>query len=383
MKNRRLIILIFNCSMIITAIIAAITLGIVGYGQTNPRLYDLNTFFYPVGKKLLNGFNPYADGFAYPPHSAFIFMLLSVTDLQTSKILFLILNIFCIAVLVYLCIRLYNLYNLSNNIQFFLFDFKSSLLISMIIGNVFIINILWLGQTSLLISTALLASFYFYVRSCEIKSGIFLAVALIKPQLAYTFLLWLLLEKKWKTLAASIVTTVILGIVPIYDRGIITAVLDWINTLPNTIQANYKILFKYMFGLQPLLLDFGIRISTPIVFTCAIILVILIHQFYKGINKFKLFGMLTIIGLLLGHVCQYDLFILVFILPYYLINIQNKDFNKIILLCLTYIIINFPRKLLLLSDYRILHHHREIILIVMLFFLLSREEQPSSGPLQN
>lgn len=358
--------------------------GILGYGRPHgPQHLSLFIFneIYSGGRAWLNGLNPYVDGFPYPPNSAFLFMLLSVTDLQTAEILFIILNIFCIAVFAYLCIRLYNLYNISENKHFFLFDFKSSLLISMIVGNIWIVNILWVGQTTILFSTALLASYYFYVRSYDIRSGILLALALNKPQLAYTFFLWLLLEKKWKTLSAAIISTFILGIVPIYNRGIITAIQDWTNTLNNYVHFLHNERLWVLFGLKPLLLDLGIRSNSVVIFTCSAISVILIHQYYKDIHKLKLLGILTIIGLLLGQAGQYDVFVTVSILPYYFINIQNKDFNKIILLCLTFVVINFPRKLIFLLDYRILHHHREIILIIVLLFLLLWREQPRSGPL--
>lgn len=377
MTNRRLIIIILNCVMIITAITLAVMFGICGYGRPHgPQdisLYDFNVI-YSGGRAWLNGLNPYVDNFPYPPNSAFLFMLLSVTELQTSKTLFLLLNIFCIIAFVCLCVKIYNIYNISNNKQSFLFDFKSSLLITMIVGNVFIANILWVGQTTILFSTALLASYYLYIRSHEIWSGVLLALALNKPQLAYTLLLWLLIEKKWKTLAASIISTIILGIVPIYNRGIITSIIDWINILNFYNNGVNTLCLWNQFGIQPLLLDFGIKINSLIIFACSIILVILIHQFYKDINKLKLFGILTIIGLLLGQAGQYDIFIIVTILPYYLIKISNIDLYKLILLCLTFIIINVPRKLLLLSDYRILHHHREIILLTLLLFLLISQD---------
>lgn len=384
MNNQRLMVTILNCVMIIIAITAAILFGILGYGRQpqGPQdfsLPDFSLYIYPAGKMWLNGLNPYdvlfPNGvfFPYPPNSALFCMLLSVTNLETSKILFLVLNIFCIIVFVYLCLQLYN-YSNSKNI-FFLLDVKSSLLISMLVGNVFIFNILWIGQTSILIATALLASYYFYVRSYEIRSGIFLALALIKPQLAFTFLLWLLLEKKWKTLAAAIVTTLILGIVPIYNRGIITTIFDWINVLNKYIQEVNRECFWNLLGLKPLLMDFGIQINSLVTFICSIILVVLIHKFYTNSNVLKLYGILTIIGLLLGQACQYDLIVIAPILAYYLTTISKKDFKKIILLCLTFIILNFPRKELLSSDIIILHHHRVIILVmVLLSLLLSRED---------
>ena len=358
--------------------------GIMGYGrpQRPPgfSLYDFSLCIYPAGKMWLNGLNPYAIPlpYPYPPNSALLCMLLAATSLETARMMFLALNICCIGLFAHLCLKLYNIYNIPDrDNHLFLFDFKSSLLIAMIIGNVFVVNILWVGQTTILFSTALLASYYFYLRSCEIPSGILLALALNKPQLAYTFLLWLVLEKKWKTLVAAMISSVLLGIVPIYNRGIVTAIRDWVDILPKYTQfVNQEGLWN-QFGLQPLFLDFGININSFIIFACSIILVILIHQLYRDINKLRLFGMLTITGLLLGQAGQYDLIIIFSLLPYYLINIPNKDINRMALLFLTLLIVNFPRKLLFLSDYRILHHHREITLIIaLLFLLLGPKDQP-------
>ena len=173
------------------------------------------------------------------------------------------------------------------------------------------------------------------------------------------------------------ISSVLLGIVPIYNRGIVTAIRDWVDILPKYTQfVNQEGLWN-QFGLQPLFLDFGININSFIIFACSIILVILIHQLYRDINKLRLFGMLTITGLLLGQAGQYDLIIIFSLLPYYLINIPNKDINRMALLFLTLLIVNFPRKLLFLSDYRILHHHREITLIIaLLFLLLGPKDQP-------
>lgn len=386
MNHRRQMIIIFNFVMIITAITLAVMFGIAGYGRPHgPQdfsLYDFSSYIYPAGKMWLNGLNPYDGFFPYPPNSALFCMLLSVTNLETSKILFWGLNILCILLWVYLCMKLYNHQNREK--IFFLFDVRLSILISMLVGNVYIFNVLWVGQTSIFIAAALLASYYFYFRSSEISSGIFLAFALNKPQLAYTFFVWLVLEKKWKTLAASIVTTIILGIVPIYNRGIITTTQDWINVLNEYIQVVNRVCFWNLFGLQPLFKDFGIQIGTPVIFICSIILIILIHKYYATPDIFELYGILTIIGLLLGQASQYDLIIIAPMLTHYLMKISIHDFKKVILLCLTFMIMNFPRSHLLLSDFRILHHHRVIILIIMLLSLLFwRAKHPPAGILQN
>lgn len=309
-------------------------------------------------------------------------MLLSITDLETSKLLFLGLNILCIITMVYLCIRLYRYARQEK--KPLLLDVRLSILIAMLIGNIYIFNILWVGQTSIFITAALLASYYLYFRSCEIGSGIFLALAMNKPQLAYTFFVWLILEKKWKTLAASVVTTIILGIVPIFNRGPITTIQDWFGVLNQYIQTVNNICFWNLFGLQPLLKDFGISIGSPIIFLCSIILILLVHKYYKITDKLELYGILTIIGLLLGQASQYDLIIIAPMLTYYFMKISGTDYKKIVLLFLTFMLMNFPRNQLLLSDIRILHHHRVLILIILLLSLLfRRQKHPSTDISRN
>ncbi|MBA4395862.1 MAG: hypothetical protein C0394_00510 [Syntrophus sp. (in: bacteria)] len=373
MSSKALTVVV-NSMMIATAALAAVLTGIVGYGRPqgagHVSLYDYEYFFYEAGRKWLAGLNPYDDFFPYPPNSSLLFMILSGTDLETSKGLFLILNGGCILVFVYLCLRLYHLTRENN--PFLLLDFKSSLLAAMIIGNTAVANVLWAGQTSILFSTALLASYYCYIRSRDIWSGLFLALALIKPQLAYTFLLWLILEKRWKILFVSIIGTVLLGIVPIYHRGPITSVLDWVNVLNTYVQGEYET-FWNLFGLKPLLQNIGIHISGHITVILSVLSVVLIHRYGLGGDRIKLLGVLAIIGLLLGQAHQYDLVIMASILPYYFnrVDISRDSLKSLVWICLIFVVVNFPRKLLLLTDLRLLHHHREIVFIILLFFLLT------------
>jgi len=382
MSSKALTVVV-NSMMIATAALAAVLTGIVGYGRPqgagHVSLYDYEYFFYEAGRKWLVGLNPYDDFFPYPPNSSLLLMILSGTDLETSKGLFLILNGGCIIVFVYLCLRLYHLTRENN--PFLLLDFKSSLLAAMIIGNAAVANVLWGGQTSILFSTALLASYYFYIRSQDIWSGLFLALALIKPQLAYTFLLWLILEKKWKLLSVSVIGTVLLGIVPIYHRGPMTAVLDWVNVLNHYLQGEYET-FWNLFGLKPLLQDMGIYISGRITVIISLLSVVLIHRYGLGNDKAKLLGILAIIGLLLGQAHQYDLVIAVSILPYYFqrVDISRDSLKSLVWICLVFVIVNFPRKLLLLSDLRLLHHHREIVFLILLFFLLAGGRKETGRP---
>lgn len=321
MKTGKLTVIALNMLMVATAIMSSLLFGILGTGR-QPQgpggfsLPDFTLYIYPAGKLWLNGSNPYDGFFPYPPNSSLFCILLSLADLETSKMIYQVLNLSCMTGLVYLCLRLYRLADRANEVS--PWDFKSSLLISILVGNVFVFNTLWIGQTSLFITTMLLASYYHHIRSHEVRSGIFLALALNKPQLVFTFLLWLLLEKKWKTLAVAAAMTVILGIVPIWQRGPMTTVLDWINLLIQYVRVVNQDCFWNLFGLQPLLTDLGIRIDSIAVFASSALIVILIHRYRPNHPSLKLYGILTMVGLLLGQASQYDLVVILPAAAYYM-----------------------------------------------------------------
>ena len=380
MKNRNVIVPVFNSLMILAAITAALMVGILGYGRPHGpgdiSQYDFRVI-YSAGKSWWNGLNPYdltgvKPGdflFAYPPNSSLIFMLLSIASYGTSKILLLLADITCIGIFSYCSVRMLNMYNilLDNPKQFFLHDFKTSLLIFMLIGNSYIINMLWMGQSTIIFSTALLCAYFFYIQSIEIMSGVFLAIALNKPQLSYTFFIWLLLEKKWKIIITVIFVTLILMVAPIYERGLISSLYDWLHVLQKHVQSLYQFGFLNLVGIRAMFYDFGIHLNSPMLFLLSVLLIIIIHHYYYDINIFNLLGILVMIALLFVQAHQYDIFVLATILPYYFVTIRKHNYFKFAMLCLVFIALNFPhRKILLLSNYRILHHHRDIIVIMLL-----------------
>ena len=380
MKNRNVIVPVFNSLMILAAITAALMVGILGYGRPHGpgdiSQYDFHVI-YSAGKSWWNGLNPYdltgvKPGdflFPYPPNSSFIFMLLSITNYEISRILFWLTDIVSIMIFSYCSIRIYNSYNasLSHSRRFFLYDFKSSLLVFMIIVNSFIINMLWVGQSTIMFSTALLCAYFFYIQSSEIMAGILLAVALNKPQLSYAFFIWLLLERKWKIIISTLVTTFILTATPIYERGLLTTLFDWIHVLQTHEQSLYHFGFWNLIGIRAMFYDFGIHLNSPMLFLLSVLLIITIHHYYYDINIFNLLGILVMIALLFVQTHQYDIFVLATILPYYFVTIRKHNYFKFAMLCLVFIALNFPhRKILLLSNHRILHHHRDIIVILLL-----------------
>ncbi|MBA4367689.1 MAG: hypothetical protein C0403_08630 [Desulfobacterium sp.] len=391
--NKRFTIII-SCLLIFTAITSVALFGIVGYGRSNilkERIRIDTKFFYLAGKTWLEGFNPYdastackmVDGvcsiysysFAYPPSSAIFVMSLALLDLKYAQLAVIIVNILCLILFVYINLRILSA-SIGN--QRFITDIRISLLIAMVIGNVAVANTLWMGQTGIIISTVLIMSYYFYFQSNDIISGLFLSLALLKPQLSYPFFLWLLLEKKWKILTVSLVGTFFFCIVPFSVRGISRTFSEWIKGLgyylsdPANQMGNFT-----LSAARQLLNDLGFHsYASLIAILISLILIISIHKYCKNINMINLLGILSIIGLLFGQAHHYDLVIAAVILPFFLSKVSVTDYRSLFLLIALFVIFNLPRVAFLLKfDYWVLNSHREIILLGALLLMVRKYEK--------
>lgn len=391
MFKHKIAVIIVSCLLICSATTALILFGMVGYGRpkVSPQWTRTDVhIIYLAGKTWLNGLNAYDASiatktlkglcspetydFAYPPSSAILFMLLALMDLEDAKTAFDVVNILCMIILIY-----YSNLILSASIgnQFFLTDFRKSLLIAMIIGNAAVANVINMGQTSIIMSTFLLLAYYFYIQSNDIKSGIFLALALLKPQLSFTFFLWLLLGKKWKILTASFISTLLFSIVPFYVRGIDRTVMDWIHAIGKYLTQPQHLL-RRLFGAKELLNDIGIQIHYPfIMLLISLLLVVIYHRHSTSTNNLNLIGILASIALLFGQAQQYDLVIAVTILPYFMARISETDYKSLLLLVISFLLFNLPRTEFLVK-YGVTRH-REIILLVLLLVMVIKQDKGS------
>lgn len=390
--NKRFTIII-SCLLIFTAITAVAIFGIAGLGRSSmvqERIRIDAKFFYLAGKTWLEGLNPYdaatacklVDGicriypysYAYPPSSAIFVLSIAWLDLKNALLALVIFNMLCLMLFVYVNLRI-----LSKAIgnQPVLTDIRKSLLVAMFIGNVAVANTFWMGQTGIFISAALIMSYYCYWQSKDVASGLFLALALLKPQLSYPFLLWLLLEKRWKILASAIVATFLFFLVPFSMRGIAPTLWEWINGLERYFSdpANQAGHFT-LSAIRQLLNHLGLHTySSVIAVVISLILIVILHRYRKNINIMNLFGILAIIGLLFGQAHHYDLVLALAVLPFFLSKVSVSDYRSLFLIVLFFILFNMPRVAFLLKfDNWILHSHREIILLGALLLMLGRRD---------
>jgi hypothetical protein len=102
---------------------------------------------------------------------------------------------------------------------------------ALVLGNPFMQHQLWLGQMTIWACVFLTWAWYFAVRKREIVAGALLALATMKPNLAPLPLLWLVLERRWKTLVSASVFGVLLSLPVWADLGPIGATRQWMHAL--------------------------------------------------------------------------------------------------------------------------------------------------------
>lgn len=164
--------------------------------------------------------------FAYPPQSAAICVTLAHFPYSTANELWLGLNLLSLFLIIGL--TAYSLLQRHDKIG-------PWVMAAVILGNPFTTHVIWMGQTSLIVLTALLASFTFYSIGekssrrigWQLAAGICLGLASFKPQLCLLPGLWLLLERRWIIIIISAVTAVCMSYYPLMLQGPVGMIQSW------------------------------------------------------------------------------------------------------------------------------------------------------------
>jgi hypothetical protein len=235
----------FRAGFLLCACILLVVKGIIGVGLSQSMASNVDTkYLYVAGLSWLEGLNAYdpevasrlgADvslgGFFYPPQIAPLCLLLAAFPWAKAKVVMTLLNVFSAGVLAFFCVLLVK----RPKVKMLKVPGSSPwwFIPAIIISNPITINVIWLGQTTLIAAAALVSGWYYAYRDRWVLSGILIAIASIKPQLSLLVILWLLLERRWQLLAVAAVTTLIFSLVPMAISGPIdvffTGSLPWGN----------------------------------------------------------------------------------------------------------------------------------------------------------
>ena len=263
------------------AVLSVVAFGLIGVGRVADRSLPLHAdtqFLYVAGRMWLVGKNPYIlsdfrdtchsipglaedflrSGFCYFPTASPWCVLLGLFSLTGAEWVINIINCIAVAILAYFVVKI-----VSQNVS----DERTNsslrwIVPAIVVGNPYTAHIVFEGQTTLVVSAALAAGWYYtYYDRRPIEAGILFAIASAKPQIAMVVVAWVVLvEHDWKQITASAVAALLLSALPLWESGPVGAMQQWLASLKpyQSVDSN-SLGFPNVFGIPSLLAASGVH----------------------------------------------------------------------------------------------------------------------------
>lgn len=188
------------------------------------------------------------------------------------------------------------------------------------IGNPFGSHNAWMGQSTIPAVALLCLAWLCREQNRHILAGVLVACASYKIHIGILFLPIFLLERRWISIAAGIVTGLVLASIPLIKLGPVEMIESWRAALAAYKQhPTAKVDFRYAFGVPSLLgalgLDGGITLSggtiwdwrRPVCMVLGVVSLGLVWWKRARFTSFELFALLMVLGLLFMQASNYDL----------------------------------------------------------------------------
>jgi hypothetical protein len=216
---------------------------------------------YLMAKAILSGINPYqplnelirlfVGNFPYFPHQApyppFVAILsipLSWFSLKGAIITWFIFEIICVAAIAFMLTILWKGQP----------DWKWSIILFFILLAWYpVMNDLYYGQLSILLTVLLLAALLTYVKGHKVQAGVLIGISISIKLITWPLIIYFILKKDWRTVIATCLTTLGLNLVTLFVVGI-NPFLDYLKV---TTQVTS---FWRLFWSNTSLLSFGYRL---------------------------------------------------------------------------------------------------------------------------
>lgn len=376
---------LFLSATLLAAIGLTTALGVLGAGhggvsQTNPDMRIL----YLAGVSWHDGVSAYSPppssptdpwlqnalaryDFAYPPQIAPFSLLLATFSPAGAKRVMTGVNIASAVILAVLCVHLARGSEVTSAVG--ADDASGWLIPAVVLGNFSTAFVIWAGQTTLIVTAALMLGWYDARRDRWLRGGILLAISTIKPQLSFLAIFWLVLERRWRTLAVAGLTILLFAAIPMIISGPLNVVVEWFAAAQAYANGSYNLLGSRMvFGLRNLLHVAGI--TAPSLLPAAIMLCGVLWYFRSSIADEDILAMLVSVSLLCGFTHSYDLAALMPLVPAFWRHLHAFPNASVVALVLM-LFITVPNSLFEPLDFALLCHARVFALLAALIWLVA------------
>ncbi len=368
------------------SILLAFTLGVAHKGVVG-GLYDFS-YFYIAGKCWLNHQSPYNfytyantfksveevssiyrnDPFAYPPQIAVFCVLFALLDFSSARTVVILLNLTAAGLLAILAIKFVT--NAEQPRPASSMSATKWVLPSLVLANPFTGHLVWIGQLTLMIGTLIIGAWYFARRNKPLLAGLLLGLATIKPQYLILPVLWLFLERQWKTLiVASIVSfgLALFGLLMLSNSPIYS-IQEWLQAFSAYQSQGNAIGGKEVMGLPSALSAMGLNMPGLSVLMIGAVVITIVLWFHR--SKFcgdDIFGILLAMQFSLTYAKFIEIPLLVPLLSGLWLHIGHRK-NLWFIAIAGLIILVSPRTGL--NSIPILFHSRTLVIFFALLALV-------------
>jgi hypothetical protein len=290
-------------------------------------------------------------------------MLLASLSLPLATVAMTALNVACTAVLAFTCIALQREPGRPLDAA------TRNFAIVVVAACPFTQHVFYMGQTSLVAAAFLLAGWYAAVRAKRpLLAGLLLGVATIKPQIAALPLLWLLLERRWATLATTAASVTLLATRPLLLGGPVRLTHDWLSAMYSYAYGPVQMAgAAHVFSIQSLLASAGIR--SPSLAIVAVIAIVVMSRRLRGESTNAVPGLVLAISFLFVYAHDYDLAALLPLLVSLWACFEEREAHAIVL-SLAVAVLWLPQRLLRPFGHGPILHWREIVVFLLAAWLL-------------
>lgn len=322
------------------------------------------TFLGPVDPWLREAVEGY--DFAYPPQIAPLCLLLAACSPGGARALMAALNAGAALILAAFSLRLAREPKRSDG----LVSRADSvwLVPALILGNPATAFVIWAGQTTLIVTAALVAGWHYARQGRWLLGGLLLAVSTMKPQLSLLALLWLVLERRWLVLAAAGIGVLTLAAVPMVVSGPLDVASEWVEATRAYVTGPYNVLGSRMvFGLRNLLYAAGV--DAPSLLAMPILICVLLWCFRSSVTDEDVLPILISLALLFGFAHSYDIAALAPLVPAFWRHVHGRAVASLLAL-IAMAVVTFPNSLLVPYGSLWLLHARVLALSVVVCWLI-------------
>lgn len=383
MQARQAVSFVVPVALLALGFLSLAAFGLLGVGRGGGEFAFDMPYLFTAGEMWEDGASPYGadfkarmnallagdpSGYAYPPSSAPLALLLSSGSIDAARIIIATLDVAAIWFLVFFICRA-AASDLSDPSGRAAAHANLMIAAAVVIGNPFTAHVIWMGQTTLVSGALVMGCWLLADRRSDLLAGVLLGLSAVKPQLAFLVGFWFLLDRRWTLILAAAATTVVMSLWPIVATGFGGSWLAWFASLRDYAGTIHNtVTFRHVFGLRSAFAAAGVEL--PSLMPLAMLCVFLLYCVRRNYENIWLVTAILLVSFLMLFAHDYDLAPAT-IIAYPLLRAARGRTPLLLAIALLALILFFPQRIWERADLGELARSREVALLALLAIYLT------------